>query len=308
MDVGRRSLLACAAQALLPGLALAGPARRGQVCGDRLPDMPGPTQSLRQTFLHRRMDGHTDWRITIRQPAGQPPAGGWPVIYLLDGNAVLQALSEHERLAQGLLLVAVGYDTSERFDTASRAWDYTPLPPGARGSAPDPRASTRLNGGADAFLAFLRQLHDEIGTQWPIDPRRRTLYGHSYGGLFVLHALLTQPQAFDRYVAASPSLWWHAPLMTQRIASAPQRVPALPRAELLVLAGGAERVRQQRCTSCATGTPTPGQAEGFVRDISARPDLHAAFRLLPGLSHGETLNASLPFALRLAAAAGNCPA
>jgi len=32
--------------------------------------------------------------------------------------------------------------------------------------------------------------------------------GHSYGGLFALHALLRRPQFFSRYAAAAPSLWW----------------------------------------------------------------------------------------------------
>ncbi|SOE48128.1 alpha/beta hydrolase [Orrella dioscoreae] len=295
MDVRRRHLIACATQALLPGIALA-----------KAPAAIQPMSHLQQTFSLARHDGYTAWRVTIRQPAGPAPAQGWPVAYMLDGNAVLQALPSHAPLAQGLLLVAVGYDTNDRFDTASRAWDYTPLPPGAHGSAPDPRSAARLNGGADLFLAFLLRLHGELAAHWHIDPRRRTLYGHSYGGLFVLHALLTQPGAYDRYVAASPSLWWHAPFMAQRITGAPQRPASMPRGALLVLAGGAERVRQERCQDCASGAPTPGQAERFVQDISARPDLHARFRMLPGLSHGETLNASLPWALRMASAASAC--
>ncbi|KAL4969815.1 alpha/beta hydrolase [Aspergillus stella-maris] len=38
---------------------------------------------------------------------------------------------------------------------------------------------------------------------------RRALFGHSYGGLFVLHTLFTRPAAFNVYLAASPSIWWN---------------------------------------------------------------------------------------------------
>ena len=34
---------------------------------------------------------------------------------------------------------------------------------------------------------------------------RRTLIGHSFGGLFTVNAVLTQPHAFDDFIAADPS-------------------------------------------------------------------------------------------------------
>ncbi len=38
--------------------------------------------------------------------------------------------------------------------------------------------------------------------------RAALIWGHSYGGLCVLHAALTRPDAYHAFVAASPSLWW----------------------------------------------------------------------------------------------------
>jgi predicted alpha/beta superfamily hydrolase len=38
---------------------------------------------------------------------------------------------------------------------------------------------------------------------------REALYGHSYGGLFALHALFTRTHSFDCYIASSPSIWWN---------------------------------------------------------------------------------------------------
>ncbi len=332
MQAPRRRLLAGALMAGLPGLAAAmssgsgsvgsgsgpgpvgsgsvssGPVDSGSMTPARRADVGGHDAResgmnvLQETLIFARHDGYRDFRVTVRQPAGPAPAQGWPVLTALDGNAVLAALPPHAALAQQLVLVAVGYDSEARFETASRAWDYTPLPPGAPGPVPDPRAQDRLNGGADAFLDFLQRVQRELSARLPLDPRRRSLFGHSYGGLCVLHALLTRPRDHDRYIAASPSLWWHAPALIERIDTALPRPGDMPPAQLQVLVGGEERLRQQRCTHCDSGVPTQSQAETFVQRIAVRDDVRTQLEILPGLSHGQMLAAALPWALRTAAA------
>ena len=42
----------------------------------------------------------------------------------------------------------------------------------------------------------------------PVDATNQALYGHSLGGLAVVHALFTEPKAFRSFIASSPSLWW----------------------------------------------------------------------------------------------------
>jgi predicted alpha/beta superfamily hydrolase len=37
----------------------------------------------------------------------------------------------------------------------------------------------------------------------------RWLVGHSFSGLFGLRVLFTEPDLFDKYLLASPSIWWH---------------------------------------------------------------------------------------------------
>ena len=74
-----------------------------------------------------------------------------------------------------------------RFATKDRARDYTP--PGDRGALEDPRG--RPAGGAPAYLRKLGQeILPRAETLAPLDPARRWLWGHSYGGLFVLQAAL----------------------------------------------------------------------------------------------------------------------
>src|SRR3546814_1175271 len=65
------------------------------------------------------------------------------------------------------------------------------------------------NGGADALLAFLIEtLRPEIAARYPqTDGAEQILFGHSLGGLFAAHALLTRPGAFDAFLVSSPSLY-----------------------------------------------------------------------------------------------------
>ena len=48
---------------------------------------------------------------------------------------------------------------------------------------------------------------------------KRTIYaGHSFGGLFGLHVLFTEPSMFEKYIIGSPSLWFD-----RRVAFATER-------------------------------------------------------------------------------------
>ena len=59
-------------------------------------------------------------------PDKAPPAAGYPVLYMLDGNAVMDKLDDAflQQLFAGSppVIVAIGYQTALPFDTAARAW------------------------------------------------------------------------------------------------------------------------------------------------------------------------------------------
>jgi predicted alpha/beta superfamily hydrolase len=158
-----------------------------------------------------------EYRILISRPKSDPPAGGYPVIYALDGDAVFGTLSEAARLQtrkprgfDPVVIVGIGYPSREPFDMNRRCYDFTtPAPrenlPVRPGGEDWPR-----NGGADVFLQFIEQeLRPMLEKEYPIDVGRQTLFGHSLGGLFVLHALFSRPDSFQNYVAGSPSAWWN---------------------------------------------------------------------------------------------------
>ena len=119
------------------------------------------------------------------------------------------------------VLVMIGYDNDLRIDAAGRAYDYTlPLPAGLK-------QPPRSGGGADAFLQLIEtRIKPAIAAKLAVDPQRQTLWGHSYGGLFVLHTLFTHPTAFQRYIAVEPSLWWGNGMILQEAQQMMARRPA----------------------------------------------------------------------------------
>jgi predicted alpha/beta superfamily hydrolase len=63
-------------------------------------------------------------------------------------------------------------------------------------------------GGGDKFHAFLtEELRPFLEAKYPLDPAKAILFGHSFGGLFAANVLAENPEAFDGYVIASPSVW-----------------------------------------------------------------------------------------------------
>ena len=251
-----------------------------------------PTHALSQKGVAAG-PGH---RLFIATPRGTAPSGGWPVLYLLDGNAAFDFLTpDHLAQAEGLALVGIGYDTDRQFAREQRTFDFTAPDGPGDGIRPDPVHEGRMAGGAAQFLDRLTgvlRAAAEDGLR--VDPSRRTLWGHSFGGLFTLYALLARPGSFARYAAISPSIWWDEGLI-RRIAqaAAPASLP------LLVALGDREK------RSGSEGPPPDGPAPAtmdFIRDLAAHPGHKAQVHVLKGHVHIQTLAGSFPLALPFALA------
>jgi predicted alpha/beta superfamily hydrolase len=159
------------------------------------PIVIGSQQSLRSRVL-----GETRpfWVYT---PAGYEASDGvYPVVYLLDGNqhfhhttGVAQFLATQGRMPD-VIVVAI--------PNTDRTRDLTPP------MATDTTSAFPTAGGADQFLRFLgEELIPHVDGAYRTAPYR-IIIGHSFGGLFAVYALLTQPDLFHAHVAISPSLWW----------------------------------------------------------------------------------------------------
>ncbi|HEY0124167.1 MAG TPA: alpha/beta hydrolase-fold protein [Rhizobium sp.] len=156
-------------------------------------------------------------RIFLYRPAKTPPPEGWPVLYLTDGNAcfatAVDALKVQSAYPNGTnvcdgVVVAIGYPSDQPYDALRRSWDLSP-PPGRVYPPFSPGTTDVRTGGGEQFLAFVEErLKPWVEEQVPIDRSRQTLFGHSFGGLFVLYALFSKPGAFNRWIAASPAIFW----------------------------------------------------------------------------------------------------
>jgi len=121
----------------------------------------------------------------------------YPVLYLLDGEAhflhasgIVQYLSRLGYIPQ-MIVVAI--------ENIDRTRDFSPTHV----------EEFPTSGGAEKFAGFLeRELIPYIDKNFHAAPFR-VLMGHSFGGTFAVHSLLTQPGLFNAYLALSPYLHYN---------------------------------------------------------------------------------------------------
>ena len=142
-------------------------------------------------------------RVVVWTPPGYD-AGRMraPVLYVTDAQAqfahtvtTVEFLSRNGRIPP---LLVVGL-----FNT-DRTRDLTPYKDGT------PDTDTRLPtaGGADRFLQFFEtELIPWVEGRYRTEPYR-VFAGHSFGGLFGVHALATRPGLFNATISVSPTLAW----------------------------------------------------------------------------------------------------
>ncbi|MCT4370501.1 alpha/beta hydrolase [Yangia mangrovi] len=234
------------------------------------------------------------YRLFLAHPRGEAPAQGWPSLWMLDGNAAFSRLDAALLEAHpGLAVVGIGYPVEEAFDGASRARDYTPVPLEAPMHG---RGRDWDFGGEAAFRArLLGPLAQALTERAPLDPARRSLWGHSYGGVFALATLLSEPSAFRAYMPVSATTGFGGRSLFAMEAEAPRLADG--RAEVLIMLGDSEH----RSGTPAPEAPRPNPDTLEMGALLARrSDLHVQVEVLEGLGHGATFAASLPRCFALA--------
>lgn len=254
-----------------------------------------------QMDLRDPVSGHV-WRVFVQVPDQPAPTGGYPALYLLDGNATFFAAAQLARNTGNrpprqrpdpLLVVGIGYATEAAMDLQARRRDYTPPP-----------ATQEHSGGADVFLDFIQtQLQPALARTWPVDARRQTLFGHSLGGLLTVHAMLSRPGLFTRHAAASPSLWWNDQHMMRSVSDwlAGDDATAIA---LQLRVGSRERGSRDEDRQTAARRSERRMNE-LVETLAARLEERKAptfvdYKELDGLDHGGTLAPALIDAIALA--------
>ncbi|CAD7030945.1 alpha/beta hydrolase [Pseudorhizobium endolithicum] len=296
MQPSRRAFLAA-----LPFVALALGAR----AEIKIPEVK--LDILKQTVPTHRLDvadvtlsDGGAFRLFRAVPVQAAPPAGYRALYMLDGNGAFDVLTPQLLgAAQDVAIFGIGYPTNLRFEVNRRSLDYTPSLDG-KGPVPDPQRPERQIGGADTFLAMLTgELRRLAEANVPVDPGRRFLWGHSYGGLFALHTLLTGSSAFAGYAAISPSVWWGGSLLQEK-----EKMFELPAGEVvpLLVALGDREQRSDDKTPPKIG-PAPATMD-LVRRLRRHHDLSLTVTVLEGMGHGATFAASIPSVLDWVSRAG----
>lgn len=127
----------------------------------------------------------------------------YPVLYILDGQWDFKLLDSvyggllYDKFVPEMILVGITYSGANPNYDALRAMDYSPVP----------QASIPGSGDGPKFLACLKtEVMPFIETNYRADASRRVLMGSSFGGLFTLYAMFTEPGLFRGYVSASPAV------------------------------------------------------------------------------------------------------
>ena len=155
-----------------------------------------------EDFLVSDKHGSESWRIFCSLPNDMHATGGFPVLYLLDGNATFpiawhlrRSMEARGESSKGLLLVGVGYPENIRINVRRRTSDFLP--------------TSENDGRRDRFYDFLTtELPFIISRKTSFDLSRQALYGHSLAGLFAMHVAYRDEAPFSRICAADPSYWF----------------------------------------------------------------------------------------------------
>lgn len=110
----------------------------------------------------------------------------YPVLFLLDGNrhffhslASSSTLVEEQRMPESIIVAITNGENTRRRDLAQQS---------------------------EHFLTFIKQEVIPLIEKTYRTTDIRTLFGHSLAGYFTINALMTQPELFSHYIAASPVL------------------------------------------------------------------------------------------------------
>lgn len=92
-------------------------------------------------------------------------------------------------------------------------------------------------GGADDFRRFIREeLLPFVKKNWRVG-EETVLMGESAAGLFVVETLLKSPDAFQAYIAISPSLWWEEQSLAKTAVTALKQRPYPAKRRLFLTIG-----------------------------------------------------------------------
>jgi predicted alpha/beta superfamily hydrolase len=127
----------------------------------------------------------------------------YDVVYIIDGETHIDDFSfiykfaRHEKLIPPIILVSIPNSYTDEGNMRDR--DFLP----------EKTSGNKMAGGADNFIAFLKnELIPYIDKNMPTSGDNN-LFGHSLGGLFVMYVLLKDTGMFSNYYCSDPTFPWN---------------------------------------------------------------------------------------------------
>ena len=193
-------------------------------------------------------------------------------------NGAKQNAKAVSKLSKTVLIVGIGYDSPLAYDTKRRTRDLTPAASGEE----------YVNGGGAAeFYDFVKdKLFPLVDKKYSTAKSDKIYFGHSFGGLFGIYALLRDDGIFDEFFIASPSLWWgESQLIRDALDEGKLRLNL--KAKFIMLVAGSREMRKGK-------TDKAGILKAAdLAEISKTKGLSCEFKLYEGASHGEVIPLAL---------------
>ena len=155
--------------------------------------------------------------------------------------------------------------------------------------APDPRSPERMSGGSAEFRkVLLNNIAPWVEQNVKLDANKRAVWGHSYGGLFVLDILLAGDY-FSHYFAASPSLSWADNRMMDKINAVKIKAPT--EKHVLLMEGDVSMNDGEKQSSNFDMSGIDKNRK--ILSNFDEQGIDAKFLIYPNLKHGQVFKASL---------------
>ncbi|KAF4976530.1 hypothetical protein FZEAL_6822 [Fusarium zealandicum] len=239
-------------------------------------------------------------------------------IYVVDGNAYFFSTVDVTRRLEytnstRTVVVGIGYPPGKHVYDFRRGPDLTPfaseyeMPLNSKGQ---PRTDISF-GEAGEFLDFIQHdvmpyVHETLFPKASLETGRRALFGHSYGGIFTLNTLLTRPELFNTYIAASPIIWWNKQFLVreQEAAFCKREPPVDPAPSLIVTWGschddlerhpGEPEEAHLKRKGCAEDDQMRDCASAMVARLEKCPSIRSVWhKEFKGEDHGSAAVAGL---------------
>lgn len=183
----------------------------------------------------RAADLKRDYQLFVALPDSyRDSSKTYPVLFVTDANyafplvrSIAQRLSRHAGMEE-TIVVGLSYAKGDT-GVYSRRRDYTPTVPRKHDYRSDMAGRPLALGEAPAYARFIaRDVFPLVAKHYRADMRRKFFVGHSYGSLLGLQILLTEPRMFEHYILGSPSLWYDAGVIFNRLEAYGERHRDLP--------------------------------------------------------------------------------